>query len=239
MLILTNPIIYRTKHVTFEELKNGSTIPLQCKCDECGKVFETNKHRIVRNGHQLCQQCALRIKQRKDLPVGSKWGRLTVVEPANQAGYSICKCDCGAVGKFNNMGLKRGTTTSCGCYQREVASHIAKTRFPHPRGAEHPMWKGGVIDERHSVEASKEYKAFHRAVLERDGHRCRKCGSDENLCVHHVLDFMGYPELRCEVDNGITLCRTCHNEFHNKYGRGSKAGCGKFGKNEMSEFLSK
>lgn len=237
-MILTDPIIYRTKPVAFKDLKDGSTIPLQCKCDECGKVFETNKHRIIRNGHQLCQQCALRIKQRKYLPVGSKWGRLEVLNPSERSGYSVCRCECGKVGEYLNVALKRGTTKSCGCYRIEVARHMALNYAPHPKGDKHSNWKGGVIDERHSVEASGKYKAFRRSVLDRDGHRCRKCGTTSNLCVHHVLDFMAHPESRCDVDNGITLCRSCHEKFHNAYGKGTKAGRGEFGVAEMQEFLS-
>ena len=237
-MILTDPIFYRTKQVTFDELKDGSTIPLECACDECGKVFSTTKYRITRNGHQLCRQCALRAKQRKDLPVGSRWGRLTVLGPSERIGYSICRCECGTIGEHSNVELKRHTTKSCGCYRREKSSDTAKKYLPRLSGANHPNWKGGITDERHIVESSKEYKAFRLTVLERDGNRCRKCGKSEDLCVHHVLDFMAHPEMRCNADNGVTLCRSCHEQFHSIYGKGTKAGAGEFGRAEIDEYLN-
>ena len=55
-----------------------------------------------------------------------------------------------------------------------------------------------------------EVKLWRKAVLERDGHRCRKCGSDRYLHAHHVKTWDAYPELRLDIDNGKTLCRTCH-----------------------------
>lgn len=49
-------------------------------------------------------------------------------------------------------------------------------------------------------------------ILERDGWRCRKCGSGINLRVHHIR----YPEVLGEEPDSdlITLCDRCHTEIH-------------------------
>jgi 5-methylcytosine-specific restriction endonuclease McrA len=44
---------------------------------------------------------------------------------------------------------------------------------------------------------------FRRAVLERDKHRCTRCGSTWKLVAHHVKP--GY-----DVSCGVTLCGRCH-----------------------------
>lgn len=238
-MIISDSITYRGHTVTYEELKPNSKIKIDVRCDSCGKTFASSKYQIVRNGHQLCQQCALRIKQRKDLPIGSKFGRLEVVQPSSRVGYSVCRCECGRVREFENVRLRRGTTRSCGCLKSDTGKRIAGEYLSNYwHGESHPNWKGGISPERNRIEKTREYREFRDAVFERDGHKCRKCGTTENLCVHHVLDYMAHPELRCDADNGITLCRSCHTEFHGIYGKGSKGVVGTFGAKEIEEFIA-
>ena len=57
---------------------------------------------------------------------------------------------------------------------------------------------------------SAEEEQWKREVRERDGNACRRCGFDTNLQVHHIKPYIKYPELRTELDNGLTLCGNCH-----------------------------
>ena len=84
------------------------------------------------------------------------------------------------------------------------------------RGAAHWKWNGGHPWERF---ATPEYAAWRRAVLERDGYRCRACGRqcrkhERGLAAHHVLAWSTHPASRFDVDNGLTLCRDCHMRLH-------------------------
>jgi len=76
-------------------------------------------------------------------------------------------------------------------------------------GENHWNWKGGI-----SPRSTKtiEYKAWRQKVFERDNYTCQKCGDSKggNLNAHHIKTFKNYPELRFEVNNGITLCSVCH-----------------------------
>ncbi len=48
-------------------------------------------------------------------------------------------------------------------------------------------------------------------VLKRDKNKCTKCGSADNLVVHHKhydMDTLTYYDL-------VTLCRSCHKIEHN------------------------
>ena len=63
---------------------------------------------------------------------------------------------------------------------------------------------------------STAYKNWQKAVFDRDGYECQMCGSKDDLQAHHKLDFIEFPSLRYELQNGITLCRTCHNKVHKK-----------------------
>jgi hypothetical protein len=50
------------------------------------------------------------------------------------------------------------------------------------------------------------YKRVRPGVLERDGHKCRKCGLTQWLETHHVN---GYEDN--DPANIVTLCHYCHN----------------------------
>lgn len=55
-------------------------------------------------------------------------------------------------------------------------------------------------------------------VIKRDGGKCRYCGiakiKPKYLNAHHVLSKAKWPGLALSVDNGITLCKPCHEEHH-------------------------
>ena len=57
------------------------------------------------------------------------------------------------------------------------------------------------------------YRRLLRKVLERDGWRCQLCGGMKGLQVHHLQlrSHAGDDDER----NLITLCYTCHHDFHN------------------------
>ena len=55
---------------------------------------------------------------------GVRFGRLVAVRPASPPSYWLCRCDCGQEKSVFLGSLRRGLTTSCGCFQREVASRL-------------------------------------------------------------------------------------------------------------------
>ena len=59
---------------------------------------------------------------------GRRYGRLTVLRRARDYRHGIpqwlCRCDCGAEKVIRAQGFVSGTTTSCGCYMRELNRHL-------------------------------------------------------------------------------------------------------------------
>lgn len=53
-----------------------------------------------------------------------------------------------------------------------------------------------------------DWAALRASVFERDGHRCVKCGSDEDLHCDHITEARGGG--KSEMHNLTTLCRGCH-----------------------------
>lgn len=77
----------------------------------------------------------------------------------------------------------------------------------------------GITPENKLIRNSIEYKLWRKSCFERDNFTCQKTGiSGGNLVVHHINNFSDKIELRFAIDNGITLSKKSHNEFHKKYG---------------------
>ena len=60
------------------------------------------------------------------------------------------------------------------------------------------------------------WKRKRAEILERDGHKCKICGNENDLQVHHIYSLDLYPELRLENTNLVTVCKRCHMDLHNQ-----------------------
>lgn len=81
-------------------------------------------------------------------------------------------------------------------------------------------WKGGIWKGNNKIRKSLEYKIWRESVFTRDNYTCKKCKRrGYKIDPHHILNFSSHLDLRFNIENGITLCRKCHNNFHNKYGK--------------------
>lgn len=96
--------------------------------------------------------------------------------------------------------------------KKQSPETIAK-RMKNMYGENHPMWK----KDRNALVKSvgrKDY-ANHNwslSVKKRDGWKCKINNHDCNgrLESHHILPYRDYPELRFDLNNGITLCKFHH-----------------------------
>ena len=96
-----------------------------------------------------------------------------------------------------------------------------------------PAWKGGVTSESKLIRSSAEYKIWKNAVFSKDNFTCQKTGiRGGDLVAHHIHNFADFPELRLAIDNGITLSKKAHRQFHEIYGFGKNT------KEQLLEFLN-
>ena len=100
---------------------------------------------------------------------------------------------------------------------RKKISKTKKESSTTIRGEKHHNWKGGVVDINHKLRGSLEYISWRNEVYKRDKWSCRICKKrckEKDIVAHHLKLFSEFPELRFSVNNGITLCRSCHANLH-------------------------
>lgn len=139
--------------------------------------------------------------------------------------------------RIANLGKKQSAETiekkrlsSIGKHTSEITKEkIRATKL----GSKNPAWKGGISPVNVAIRNSSELRVWRRSVYERDHFTCQKCKQKGGkLRAHHVNNFADFPELRAVVENGVTLCCTCHCLFHLKYGKAKNT------REQLQEFLS-
>lgn len=106
-------------------------------------------------------------------------------------------------------------------------------KVPKLSGKNHWNWKGGVNVVNSIARKSLEYKLWQDACFARDGYTCQKYGTvGGDIHVHHIQNFSTNVELRYAIDNGVTLSKKAHIEFHRKYGRKNNT------REQLSAFLN-
>lgn len=113
-----------------------------------------------------------------------------------------CKNKTRRTGKANDGRFKPGHTKG----KRYENGHI-----PWHNGTK---GKGLNLSEKQKNKTDRynswKYRQWKKSVLQKDHHRCVRCGGDYMLAAHHKLPWKKYPLLRFEIENGETLCNTCH-----------------------------
>lgn len=116
--------------------------------------------------------------------------------------------------------------------KRYWAEHPAElaARGERLRGENHYLWNGGSTDLNKAIRTMTENRKWMDAVKERDGGRCVRCGSDEQLESHHVIELVTLIEMYgvrsredarnipafWDLSNGETLCQKCHYAEHGR-----------------------
>lgn len=81
-------------------------------------------------------------------------------------------------------------------------------------GNKNPAWKGGLqFRKKDRLKAyDSAYKEWMLAIKKRDNWKCKIANQDcsGRLEAHHILNWIDYPELRYDINNGITLCQAHH-----------------------------
>ena len=166
------------------------TTPVECQCQQCGQTFGAMDYRASRPPKFCSRGCRDDARRTKVNLTCRQCGQ-TFLRKAYQESWS----------------QERGPFCSMPCYGAWQRDHI--------QGPASPTW---------GVETNPNGRGSHRwlrnreAALERDGHRCVKCGATVNLHVHHVVPWESGQEDPHALDNLATLCARHHRAAHRALG---------------------
>ena len=116
-------------------------------------------------------------------------------------------------------------------HSEETKKKISKTHkgmIPWNKGL------GNKCSENKKERKSLKFKQWREAVFKRDNYTCQKTKIKGGILhPHHIYNFADYPELRFDVNNGITLSKKAHIEFHKIYGKRNNT------KEQLEKFLKR
>ena len=208
------------KLLSTEYIDNKTIMEFQCSC---GNTFKRNYHNFKDAKQYLCDECSNKNKSTTRLsntydssvsllkhmgytPLDSKEEYKGIRKKSN------IRCDNNHTIEMSIDAIKQGHICSC-CSYENVSNE------------NHWNWQGGITNINDKIRNSKEYENWRIEVFEKDNYTCQCCGDNKggNLEAHHIKNFSDNKELRFDVDNGITMCNSCHNpnqigSFHHMYG---------------------
>lgn len=78
-------------------------------------------------------------------------------------------------------------------------------------------------EDRKNRRLIKGYDQWVKDVYKKNNYTCQKCGCNSNrknrLNAHHIDGYAENPNIRLDLNNGITFCQKCHMGFHYIYGK--------------------
>lgn len=164
---------------------------LRLNCEQCGTVFERCPSNRRNTKHDFC-----------GMKCFGAWWKLNHPPVTNKNTLGNLRSDYWANPLISPHEKE---------LVRVAIGKSSKERFTDPKN--HPRW----ISDRTKLMKKQErsdvaYKEWRKNVWIRDSHKCRISNPDcdGRIEAHHILGWSEHPELRYEVNNGITLCHAHH-----------------------------
>jgi 5-methylcytosine-specific restriction endonuclease McrA len=220
-----NPIKRRDK---FERNKEGL---IERNCHYCGKLLKFKIAGQVKNIIQ-CRNCCQSIKiPEKEMEqiikeyeggisykeIGSKhsMSTMTIRNKLIKNNYKLrsrketTKLTNKKHGNINKAHLKVKEMCETGEFQKQQSAVR--------QGIPIEEWKEFITPKNLQYYKSEEYQNWRKSVLKRDNYICQLCKKgDCELHAHHILPKRKFWDLREDIQNGITLCRSCHFRLNGK-----------------------
>lgn len=195
-------------------------------CIHCKSEFITTNSRIDK------KYCSLKcFHEYKQVNLVCKFCNSKFIVPRFKKNKLFCSEECKKKWSFSNY---KSTIHCIMCNKPIVAynSYIKnkgqktcskicenKYRSVYLSGENSKLYKHGK-SYNNRIRKGIEWKTWRRFIFDRDDYTCMICGIKNKkglnieLHPHHIKPSSKYPLLRYEVDNGITVCKSCHYKIH-------------------------
>ena len=205
-------------------------------CPRCDKVFHGHKSKVYCSAECRAQVPHVAWNAGKTgLPANRPRNGATkqcvacgtdFYVPAHRLDAQYCSMACYTTSRW---GAEHRVTRPCVICDKPITIRLSDNRTTcsdecsrtHKsrslRGERSHMWRGGKM-----APYVGEWNTQNRAARARDGHQCRLCGSTDRIQVHHIIPYR-YSHSH-DLDNLVTLCRSCHSREELKVNGASRDG---------------
>ena len=171
------------------DLPKNTKLKIVRRCDIC-KVEEEI---LCRGKFDICRRCIMSITksgQKSNFYINGK-------------GYTNC-VDCGKRRPGRHPRCKK-------CSYKYYVGTNSHSYNPNLTAEER------LLRKKRRQDINGNYKRWKKEVKERDNYTCQKCKQiGGELNSHHIELWSKNMEKRYDLDNGVTLCRSCHTKVHMK-----------------------
>ncbi len=182
------------------------TVPAICK--NCGTTFQVlGKHR--QDGPKPAIYCNASCYHASKRGTKPSWFIGKGGAPKGRVPWNKGKSCPQLAGENNGMHGRTHTPEVRAILSQHTSSQLSVLTRQRQAAATPPLQRS---DPLYPQLFRVGWRPLRKKALERDGHICRACNGNERLTVHHVIPFGII--LKHELDNLITLCRSCHNKVH-------------------------
>jgi hypothetical protein len=188
-------------------------------CPLHGEFEQTAKVHLEKKG---CKKCANIVISKKNKNNSKEYFDKVILIHSNKYDYS----------KSIYTTLSKKIIIICpkhGEFQKRADSHLNgigchKCTYDRISGINHHKWNHNKTKtDRLKSRKLAEGINWRKNIYERDNYTCQKCNERcISLHVHHIYPWYSHPNLRFNVDNGITLCVKCHKKYHSQF---TKSNC--------------
>lgn len=204
--------------VKVEHLYRGSGVKVLCKCDVCGRermlAYGDYLDKYEIRKIDMCNKCSKNteeaLKRYREFMLGENnpWRGKHHTEEFKQ---HLSETNSGE----NSPRWKGGKLLSN--YNNKLC---AACLILHNVGKNNPNWNPDKTDEeRINERIISGYKEWRTSVFERDDYICQISGQvGGKLVAHHIKNWANNKDLRLVIENGITMTKELHREFHKIYG---------------------